>query len=180
MQIGVDLRAEEFLARLRGAGSRFHAAVVRIVTRLSIEIQSVVKTSKLSGQVLHVRTGTLRRSINRVVFDDPGRVYAQIGTNVVYAGAHEYGFDGMVPVHAYLRRSRAQMSMARFRATKSGQSREIAGSYKKAGGGLGEVTVRAHTRHMHIPERSYLRSTMREFAVKIRTDLRNAALEALR
>jgi phage gpG-like protein len=147
MKITVDIRAEEFLARLKGAGERLHAVMVRVVTRLSIEIQAAVVSDKLSGQVLHTRTGTLRRSINRVVFDEPGRILAQVGTNVVYARVHEYGFQGIQNVREHARK--------------------------------GHI-VRAHVRNVNMPERSFLRSTLREFEQKIRTDIRRAAMEALK
>jgi len=139
--------------------------MVRIVTRLSIEVQGAVKSEKLTGQVLHNRTGTLRRSINRVVEDDGRNVIAQVGTNVAYAGAHEFGFDGRVNVREHVRRSTAQMATGRRSRVRKSE---------------GEIHVRAHVRQMHLPERSYLRSTVRERAVQIRTAIKAGALEALR
>ncbi len=150
MNITVDIRAEEFLARLAGSEQRLHAELVRVINRLSIEVQSSVKSDKLSGQALHARTGTLRRSINRVVTEAPGSIIAQVGTNVVYAHAHEYGFQGSVNVREHARKS-----------------------------AKGTATVRAHMRNMNVPERSFLRSTLTEFAPKIRADIKAAALRAL-
>lgn len=161
--LNVDIRAETFLASLKGAADRLAANLLRAVTRLSIEIQTAVKR-KLSGEVLHNRTGTLRRSINRVVTQDSHGVIATEGTNVRYAAIHEYGFNGEVTVAEHVRKA-------------AGAAVGKKGGKTPAGG---TVNVRSHVRHVVMPERSFLRSTLRDFTPKIQTDLRAAALEALR
>jgi phage gpG-like protein len=123
-------------------------------------VQAGVKGDRLSGQVLHVRTGTLRRSINQRVTVTDDAVMASVGTNVRYAAAHEYGFDGPVTVKAHIRRA-ALIGVDRA-------------------GARGEVYVRSHTRHMRLPERSFLRSELRDRADEIRESLREAALKAVR
>lgn len=163
MNLTVDIRAEEFLARLRGANDRLSQNMVRVVTRLSVEVQSAVK-EKLTGGVLHVRTGTLRRSINRTVVQDGTNVTATIGTNVVYAGVHEYGFNGVVAVPAFVRNAPTSAGIAA----------------RKAGTSGGSVEVRAHSRHMVMPARSYLRSTLADLKGRIQTDIKKAAMEALK
>jgi phage gpG-like protein len=167
----IDVRDEILQARMRGRWAQLREAMIRVITRLSIEVQGAVKETKLTGQVLHVRTGTLRRSINRKVEVEGDSVRATIGTNVEYAGVHEYGFNGTVSVPAYVRRSQSQMALARYRTNKAGEKIEIRGSYRKAGGGPGEINVRAHSRVMNMPERSYLRSTLREFRERIRSQI---------
>lgn len=174
-----SIKAEAFLARLSGASDRLRRAMLLVVNRLTIEVQAVVKR-KLSGEVLHVRSGTLRRSVNRRVVEEGGSVVGSVGTNVRYAAPHEYGFTGDVQVRGHSRRSARQLALARWRRKKDGTLVEVAGSYKKAGGGAGEVWVAPHVRHVNMPERSFLRSTLREFSDKIRRDVRAAALEALR
>lgn len=148
--LSVDIRAEQLMARLTGVEGKLDAEMLRITTRLSIEVQSAVK-DKLTGPVLHVRTGTLRRSINRKVEQIAGSTSATIGTNVVYAGVHEFGFDGPVEVRAHTR----QMPTG------------------------GVANVRAHARQMHVKESSYLRSTLREFQPRIVRELREGAIKAL-
>lgn len=145
----VDIRAEQLLARLTGVDKKLDAEMLRIVTRLSIEVQAGTK-DKLTGQVLHVRTGTLRRSINRKVEQSEGSTTATIGTNVVYAGVHEFGFEGIVDVRAHARKT-----------------------------ANGTADVRAHTRQMRVKESSYLRSTLREFQPRIVRELREGAVKAL-
>ena len=175
----VNIQAEAVIARFTGMSAKMQDNVRRAIERLSIQLQAKVKDEKLSGDPLHVRSGTLRRSINRVVIEDGANTFAQVGTNVKYAHIHEYGYDGPEDVREYVRRSREQMSLARFRTNKLGEKIEIKGSYRKNGGGPGEIRVRAHTRQMHMPERSFLRSSLREMADDIRSEIRSAAREAL-
>src|SRR3989304_768029 len=46
---------------------------------------------KLTGIVLHIRTGTLRRSITNQVFRSGPKIIGKIGSNLVYARIHEFG-----------------------------------------------------------------------------------------
>ena len=150
------------MQRLKNFPSNVRKNLLVAVTRLSLLVQRSVKEDKLSGQVLHVRTGTLRRSINREVTSDNTGVYATIGTNVSYGAAHEYGFTGTVNVREHTRRSRVQMQM------------------KKSGvKPVGDVIVRAHTMNINMPERSFLRSTLRDYRPQIEGDLRAAVLSAM-
>lgn len=160
MRLAVDMRAETVLARLSGAADRLKDGMRRTVTRLAIVVQTGVKADRLSGQVLHVRTGTLRRSINQRVTVSNDAVMATVGTNLRYAAAHEYGFNGTVTVKGHIRRA-ALVGVDRA-------------------GARGEVHVRSHTRHMRLPERSFLRSELRDRADEIRQSLREAALNAVR
>lgn len=78
----LDWFPEAALAKLDGA--------VRVgVDRAALTLQEIVKNEKLSGNPLDVRTGTLKRSITYQVAVDG--YSARVGTNVVYARAHEFG-----------------------------------------------------------------------------------------
>lgn len=150
-EMQVSIRAEAFLARLRAAPERLQKNLGAVVQRLSIQLQTLVK-QKLNGPVLHVRTGTLRRSINRLIEESAQAIFAKVGTNVRYAAPWEYGFTGDVPVRAHARRTRS--------------------------GGVADV--RAHMRHVVMPERSFLRSSLNDMKPRIEADVRKAAMEALR
>lgn len=156
-------------SKLAGYPKKLAESVLRAITRLSIEAQASVKESKLSGQVLHVRTGTLRRSINREVKAQGSKISAVVGTNVEYAGAHEFGFTGAVTVKAHVRRSKKQLKAA-LRTRKDGTT-----YYTRTGMRSGEVQVSSHTRNMRVPERSFLRSTLKEFEGKIQSGVADAA-----
>lgn len=176
--IVVGVKYQATVAWLFGYTNRLNSRLLRVMQRLAIELQGNVKEDKLSGQVLHVRTGTLRRSINQRVESSGSQIVATVGTNVEYAAIHEYGFHGQVTVREHLRRSRAQMGLARFRMNKLGERIEVKGSYAKAGGGNGEVYVRSHTREVDLPERSFLRSALREMQPKIIQEIHQASVEA--
>ena len=161
--VTVSLRAEAFLAQLAGAPERLREAVERTIRRLAIKLQAKVKAEKLTGQVLHVRTGTLRRSINQQVFVEGDAVFAIVGTNVRYAAAHEYGFNGVVEVRGHVRKVASRSVYRGSRQTLQGVS-----------------FVSAHQRNVNLPARSFLRSALREMAPEIRRDLRAAAVGAVR
>jgi phage gpG-like protein len=114
--------------------SQMLAALKTEITRIAVDVTATVKGEKLSGQALKVQSGRLRRSINyRVATSDTG-VDAKVGTNVEYARVHEFGFKGAVNVREHIRKAK----------------------------GKTQAMVRAHTRNVNMPERSFLRSTLRE------------------
>lgn len=129
--------------------------IYQAVNRLSLRLLRHVKADKLSGQVLKNRTGRLRRSINRKVTSSENAIIATVGTNVSYAAAHEYGFHGNVSVKAHLRK--------------------LTKAFGKAIKNPHQIEVRASTRKMNMPERSFLRSSLKDLAPTIRTELTAAA-----
>jgi phage gpG-like protein len=132
------------------------------VKRAAIMLTRYVKEEKLSGQVLKNRTGTLRRKINYEVNETPQAIEASVGVKLSYAAAHEYGFDGMVNVRAHVRRVNSRNVRG-----------QIDGKSKTTGQGIAFVS--AHERHMHLPERSFLRSSLRENSATIVEMLTEAA-----
>lgn len=168
MEVVVSVRAENLVAKLLGLEQQIRQSLLIAVKRLAIGVQQDVKSMKLSGQVLNVRTGTLRRSINQEVTEKPDGIFAIVGTNVEYAAIHEYGFSGNVNVKAHVRHLRK-----RGHTTASGKF--VKGKL------TGETAmVSAHTRHMEMPERSFLRSTLREWEPRIKDDLRAAVTQVIK
>lgn len=88
---GKVVGAEAVTARLLGAGERVRESIRKEIARLTIEAQSDVKR-KLSGEVLNVRTGRLRRSITQTVRVERDAIVGRVGTNVEYGRAWEQGF----------------------------------------------------------------------------------------
>lgn len=168
MTFKVEINDTAAILKLDGMKLRARDVLKRTVTVLSIELQRYVKEKKLSGasqnarangaktgegkylgQALGVVTGRLRRSITHKVTESTGEVRGIVGTNVEYAGVHEYGFQGQVTVREHLRR------------TKSGNS----------------AVVHAHARAVNLPERSFLRSALREMRPRIDEAFQAAARE---
>lgn len=134
------------VAMLHGKGPKLAAAIRNSVMRASIMLLAYVKANKLSGQVLKVKTGTLRRKVNYRMTGNATYSTGTVGVKLAYAAAHEFGFDGTENVREHLR------------TIKQAFGRPIA-----------PVTfpVAAHTRHVHLPERSFLRSSLREMTPEI-------------
>jgi len=123
------------------------------VTRETIALQRHVVEDKLSGQVLHVRSGTLRRSITYTVDETGQGVVGTVGTNLAYARIHEYGGTINVP--------------------------EIRPVRAKALHFNGIFAMRARAHVVVIPERSYLRSALADREPVIRESLASALQSAL-
>jgi hypothetical protein len=132
-------------------------AVRGSITRATFMLVGYVKANKLSGQVLKNRTGTLRRKINGRVIETANTITGQAGVKLAYAAAHEYGFDGTVNVRESLR------------TIKQAFGRSIAPV---------TFTVKAHSRRMHLPERSFLRSSLHELTPEIQNMIRAAVIGA--
>jgi len=91
----VSVDSSSVTSFIRGFRPKLYTKIVGVVQRLALMLVAKVKEEKLSGQVLNVRTGTLRRSIYQQLSSNTSRVCAFVGTNVEYAGIHEFG--GTVP-----------------------------------------------------------------------------------
>lgn len=139
------------------------------IQKLTIRLQAAVVRDKLSGQVLKVRTNNLRSSIHQEVTTSGGKITGIVGTNVEYAAAHEYGFSDTVEVKAHMRRTKAE-KIYFTRGKRKGLENELAmlkaQKKKKA-----SISVKAHTRKVNFPERSFLRSAMADMADDTRTEL---------
>ena len=143
----IDLKAriigsETVAARFAYLAPKLRKTVFMELQRLTIYLQRYVKQEKLNGRPgLKVQTGTLRRSITYRMKDDGARMEGTVGTVVRYGAAHEFGFDGVVTVKAHMR------------TIKQAWGRSITPV---------SAQVKAHPAHRRLPERSFLRSSLRE------------------
>lgn len=137
---------ERVIASIRSQYQKVITNVEQSIGRLTLKLLTRVKVNKLSGQVLNVRTGRLRRSITYVVNKTPSRITGIVGTNVEYARAHELGFSGEVSVKAHLRE------------IKKAWGKDITPR---------TVEVRTHSRQVNLPAKSFLRSAMEEMTPEI-------------
>ena len=94
---------EEAVQKFEQAKDLFLKNMQEAVARSAFRLVRHVKEDKLSGQLLNVRSGRLRRSITSTVEIEDNKVTGYVGTNVEYAHVHEYGFHGVVGVRAYMR-----------------------------------------------------------------------------
>lgn len=158
MSADVQILGEaEVRAFLESRSPVIGSAVAKAIEAGAIELVATIKDKKLSGQVLKTRSGRLRRSINYRMGTgtDPE---AFVGTNVVYARPHEFGL------------SMDQKVREHMRTIKEAWGRPLAKPVR--------VQVKAHTRHVNTPERSFLRSAFAESRVAIEQRVMKAIQEA--
>ena len=137
--------------KLRGLPSHLDSTVQRTVNRLAIELMALVK-QKLSGEVLKVQTGRLRRSIHKKVDASASRVEARVGTNVEYGKTHELGLT--IPAHIVeARRAKA----LRFQMN-----------------GKTVFAKRVRIPAVKMPQRSFLRASLDQMEPRIRAELEAA------
>lgn len=149
---GTVLGSEETIARFERFPEKLRAELRTGIGRAALAVQRDSKQNKLSGQVLNVVTGRLRRSINVKISETGSSVTGTVGTNVAYAHAHEFGFQGTVSVREHL-------------------------SHSTLGNAF---TVRQHSRQMNVPEKSFLRSALHDMQDVIRAEFEQALQRALR
>jgi phage gpG-like protein len=149
------------VARLAGLPDKMRERLTDAMKRQWFKVQAAVVTGKLSGDPLHRRTGVLASSINvggsdtATTFDDqPAQIIARIGTKVRYGKVHEDGGTFQIPAHE--RRLTQVFGRAIEERT---------------------VSVRAHT--ATFPQRSFLRSTLRDLGDQIKDDIRQAIAQAV-
>jgi phage gpG-like protein len=170
MKLNLELspEARELLATLPAAPVRAAQGMARELDLQNELTIGYAQREKLSGSgptTLGVRTGLLRRSLRRTDSIVHGALIdGAIGSNVAYAGVHEFGFDGDVTVRSFTRRNRR---------------RDLFSVKKKKLSAVGVSYVKSFTRHMHMPERSYIRSSINERLPRYNAALSKAIIEAL-
>lgn len=151
--------ADALSVRLSAAPAAVRAALADKAADLAQRLRAHVVQDKLSGQVLKVRTGALRDSIQAAVdLSDNGfkaRVFSS--GDLKYAAIQEFG--GRTPPHEIL------PDKAKALAFVVGGERVFA--------------RRIHHPGSRIPERSYLRSSLADMAAQIAAELKGAATAPL-
>jgi phage gpG-like protein len=161
MITGEVIGGEVLAKKLLRIGPITRDRLATVILRLTIKLQGIVKQDKLSGQVLRAPTGTLRRSITQKVIKTDSSIVGIVGTNVPYARPHEFGFKGNVTVQEHLR----TIKVAWGREIRSGPI---------------QIAVRGHTRRVNMPERSFLRSALREMTPEIEKEMLSVITTTLR
>jgi phage gpG-like protein len=154
--IAIDLGGDRAVAaRLDALPAKAHQGLARAIAQLGFVLRRRVQQEKLSGQVLQVRPGRLRASIDTPIEKKGNEVSATVGAAVKYARFHEFG----VP-HSWLVQARRAKAL-RF----------------KIGG---RVLFLQNLAHPGLPERSFLRAVLAERTSEIAPKLEAALHEALK
>ena len=145
----------ELIEQLGLLGSFAKKEVRQAVDLFALKVLARAKL-KLSDDVLRVRTGRLRRSINQRVTDDASGIVGTVGTNVSYAKLQELGFSGSMNVKEHLRTIKTAFG-------------------KNIKGGAVTFTVQAHSRHVEYPAHSFLASSLAELEPEFRAAVEQAS-----
>lgn len=154
---------QEVIARFGYLPDKMRAALYKKITALTLRLEAKVK-SKLQGEVLHKRTGFLLSSVHSRVTDDATEIRGEVsaGADVPYAMIHEYGGDIHHPGGTPYIPNKAGM------VTFVSKAHALADKLP---------VTKAHL--IHIPQRSYLRSSMEDMSEEIISGIREAVQEGL-
>lgn len=156
MSFTVEVSDSVVRARLQGMPAKLQQALARKTTTLRLLLEAKVK-AKLSGDVLQVRSGALRRSIfsdqSETTTSVEGRV-AQ-SADVPYGRIHEFG--GKTAAHDILPKKGDVLAFVM--------------------GGKQVFAKVVHHPGSQIPERSFMRSSLHEMEAAISNGYKQAALK---
>jgi phage gpG-like protein len=155
---GMVIGQEEVIVHLEEVHPRVDSLVRQAVRAETLNLVREAK-EKVSGPVLKTKTGTLRRGINAEFEETDTSIIGSAGigkAEAKYPAVHEFG--GTVTVREHTRR----MTMAWGRAVKTPR----------------QISVRAHT--ATYPERSFLRSTLRENEARIKAAIAAAVTQGVK
>lgn len=162
--IQLSSTAEQALARCKRIPQILGPALAAAMDReneLTVGHISIKKLSQRGPETLGVVTNRLRSSLRRTKATVSGNSIASaIGTNVVYAGVHEFGFNGTVNVKGFTRkRSRIKFDgkfISKATATAGGMLTKAGKLRKSANASKVDTTetVRPFTRQMRVKARA--------------------------
>lgn len=157
----------EVAQRFETASAAAHARIVGAVQGLGLELLARVKGQKLTGQVLRVQTGRLRRSINEETTDAGTSVTSAVGTNVEYGRFWELGFVGVQQVRAATVKAHRRMTLA-------------PGKKRRKGVAVEQHTRRAHSRTVNQAARPFLQPSLAEMRGRVLAQLAKVAIGVAR
>lgn len=152
---------KELMARFREMPRAVNQALYAKVLALALKLEKHVKVNKLNGTVLNRITGALSRSIHNDVLRDLGSVVGRVFSSgdVKYAGIHEYG--GKTSPHVIEPKKASVLAFL---------------------GKGGDMVFRRKVNHpgSKMPERSFLRSSLRDMSTEISLGMKEAVVNAVR
>ena len=160
MSVIFRLRGDEEMSRyIRDFPDALQGFIRLRFSQLASAISARIK-EKLSGEVLNIQTGRLRASIFAATYYSKNHVSVSIGSrgDVPYAAIQEYGGDVFIP------------KSGDFILPKNKAALSIYGQCK--------AYARAHS--IHIPESSYIRSTISEMEPDFQAGLVEALDDAVK
>jgi len=150
---------KELSAKFESMPAAVHAALLQKVSGLVLKLEAYVKTRKLSGQVLNRKKGALIRSIGSKVEQATQAVWGIVfqSSDVPYGGIHEYG--GTTSAHIIIPKKASVLAFIGKMGTKA-------------------FATKVNHPGSKMPERSYMRSSLREMSAEISMGLKETVVMA--
>jgi phage gpG-like protein len=151
--------AAEVIERLGAVTPKVRAAAKSSLDMWAKELVGYIRTVKLSGNPLNRRSGKLSSSVypDKRETADTISGGARAGLDVPYAKIHEYG--GLIPAHTVVVKNAQALCFSV--------------------GGIRRFAKAVNIPDVQMPERSYMRSSLREQAPEGIAELRAAVREAI-
>lgn len=158
--IGLEITGDRaLLTKLEATTGKVRAAAKSSLDMWATELAGYIKMNKLSGNPLHRRSGNLSSSVYPDKRETAETVSggARAGLDVPYAKIHEYG--GLIPAHQVVARNAKALAFTV--------------------GGMLRFAKSVQIPDVQMPERSYMRSALREQAPEGIAELKAAIAEAI-
>ncbi len=156
--LNVTIEDQKLVQQLTDMPARLRSMLYKTVFTLALKLQKHIVVDKLQGQVLGHRSGNLQRSIqNDVTQNGPG-VYGRVFSSgdVKYAAIHEFG--GRIPAHII--------------EPKNGEALRFIMNGKEV------FARRVNHPGSNRPERSFMRSSLRDMRAEIISSIEKTVQEA--
>jgi len=157
MELVITVKADAIIAKLRAMPAVMRAKMKVAIDSITLDMQRSVVLNKLEGQVLRHQTGTLIRSIHieQAAMRGDG-MFGQVYTKQDYGIMWEEGFTRRIGAGAR-------------GGPRTLQGKALAKYFERHPPGTREYAARP-----------FLKPVLHEFEERITTDIRRAALEAIR
>jgi len=185
--IGIDSNAAQIAQQVKTFPARVGVAIAKALdleNQLTVGYIDARKLSQRGAMTLGVVTNRLRSSMRATPAIVTGNsVESSIGSNVKYAGVHEFGIDKDVTVRGYTREISGKkgrgIAVQDFQPIFDSRTGKIS-RYKKAGkrNVTGEAQVKSFQRHMKLPARAYIRTSLEERAPDYKRSISEAIVTA--
>ncbi len=154
---GMVVGQEAVIVNLGQVHPRTYGLVRQTVMAETVNVERTAKL-KVSGPVLKNQSGTLRRKINSQFEESGTDITGSVGLALIYGAIHEYG--GVTRAHVIRARK------AKALAFQMG----------------GQTIIRKSVQHpgSKMPERSYLRSSLRENKARIKGNIAAAVAQGVK
>ncbi len=130
MKTEIKTNADKVARNLKEMPGRLHSGLDKQMKAATKMLVKEIK-ERISGDILKIRSGKLRDSINQRVDRETNKIIGRVGTNLIYARTHEYGATIKAKNKPYLVFPISEYDTAKKRFTGPGLTKAGLRSYSK-------------------------------------------------